>query len=414
MDKIKKLNLKKQIVSLKFCYEEQLLETRALISRIHNLESIFKITKQFIKEKKKNNFDLKNEKRYLLISSQKKTLLKNIDKQKKIFSKSILFNKYQELQKQKEVLIQTIEEKKNILNSIKNELNVYKLCHPFGSQVSTILLNNTLDSLFINGCNNKKNINNIDIDDNNNNDNGNDIKKKFKKIIIKEKLKLQKKCEETYFQLKNTYNNSMFNYQKRIKERGFASCFINDKYNKVYSFSIEPVRIDNNNNSSDDDDSNSENENGNNIIINNELNSINDRIFDNEDNKQKMNKTIDGFRTDKKKIINKSKHINDFSNSFAKNNNRNILIQNILSPKRIEFNPKEKIGLVTEIDNERTGELNRKLLKIKECYYECLDRRYELKNNLKTNIAQIYNIKEKIKKNKKENNNNNNNKDFVI
>ena len=31
MDKIKKLNLKKQIVSLKFCYEEQLLETRALI-----------------------------------------------------------------------------------------------------------------------------------------------------------------------------------------------------------------------------------------------------------------------------------------------------------------------------------------------------------------------------------------------
>jgi hypothetical protein len=354
---------------------------------------------------------LKNEKRYLLISSQKKTLLKNIDKQKKIFSKSILFNKYQELQKQKEVLIQTIEEKKNILNSIKNELNLYKLCHPFGSQISTILLNNTLDSSFTNDCSKiKNNNNNIDID--NDNDNDNDIKKKFNKIILKEKLKLQKKCEETYFQLKKTYNNYIFNYQKRIKERGFASYFINNKYNKVYAFSIEPVRIDNNNNSSDDD-SNSENENGNNIIINKELNSINDRIFDNENNKQKLNKTIDGYRTDKKKISIKNKHINDFSNSFAKNNNRNILIQNILTPKRIEFNPKEKIGLVTEIDNGRTGELNRKLLKIKECYYECLDRRYELKNSLKTNISQIYNIKEKIKKNKKENNNNNK-EEFVI
>ena len=61
---------------------------------------------------------------------------------------------------------------------------------------------------------------------------------------------------------------------------------------------------------------------------------------------------------------------------------------------------------MTEYDNERNGELNRKLLKIKENYFKCLDKRYELKNELKSNISQIYNMKEKIKKNKKQINKN--------
>ena len=72
MDKIKKLNLQKQLFSLKFCYEDLLLETRALISKVHNLENIFKVTKQYMKEKKHNNFDFNKEKRYLLVLNQKK------------------------------------------------------------------------------------------------------------------------------------------------------------------------------------------------------------------------------------------------------------------------------------------------------------------------------------------------------
>ena len=405
MEKIKKLNLKKQLVSLKFCHEEQQLETKALISRIHNLENIFKITKQFIKEKKTNNFDFKNEKRYLLIKSQKKTLLKNIDKQRKIFSKSILLNKYQELQQQKESLIQTIEEKKNILNSIKNELSVYKMCQPYGSQISTVFLDNILDSSLTN--NNLKikynNIisNNIDIDDN--------TKKRLKKIIFKEKLRLQKKSEDTYDKLKHLYYYFMNKYQKMTKEQGFSTCFINNKYNKIYSFTVEQVKNGNNNSSDDsnsDSNSNSENRNK----INKVLDSINEHIFEDENNKQKLNKTITNYNIDKFKIINKNNTLHNISlaNAFEKEKKSNML-EKIFSPNKNELNfsrnyERDKIGLVTEINNGRNGELNRKLLKIKECYYECLDRRYELKNALKENISQIYNIKEKIKKNKRENN----------
>ena len=49
-------------------------------------------------------------------------------------------------------------------------------------------------------------------------------------------------------------------------------------------------------------------------------------------------------------------------------------------------------------------ELNKKLFKLKERYYECLDQRYELKNVLKENITKIYYVKEKIKKYKKDKN----------
>ena len=96
MDKIKKLNLKKQLFSLKFCYEEQLLESRALISKVHNLGNLFKLTKQFIKIKKNDNFNLDKEKRKLLIISQKNNFFKNIDKQSRtllqIFSDFLIIN----------------------------------------------------------------------------------------------------------------------------------------------------------------------------------------------------------------------------------------------------------------------------------------------------------------------------------
>ena len=61
-------------------------------------------------------------------------------------------------------------------------------------------------------------------------------------------------------------------------------------------------------------------------------------------------------------------------------------------------NNKDSGVLFTEVNNDRNGELNKMLLNIKEKYYKCLDKRYELKSTLKTNISQIYNIKEKIKK----------------
>ena len=58
----------------------------------------------------------------------------------------------------------------------------------------------------------------------------------------------------------------------------------------------------------------------------------------------------------------------------------------------------------TEINEEKTNELNKKFLKIKENYYKCLDNRYQLKSALKSDISKIYKIKAKIKKIKKQQN----------
>ena len=415
MDKIKKLNLKKQLFSLKFCYEEQLLESRALISKVHNLENLFKITKQFIKIKKSDNFNLDKEKRKLLIISQKNNLLKNIDKQSRTLLKSILYNRYEELQKQKESLIQMNEEKANILKSIKNELNFNKIYNPYYRPMTQMYLNDTLDTKFIKNFNNIIN-NNIKINNANfNNEIEDDLKKKFNKIIIKQKIKLQKKCEEIFDNMKRKYNISKYNYLKMIEDKGYNSYISNKKYNKTFIFTMQPLKNDINNSSND---SYSES-NDDNIKINIDSNSMNDHCFFQEkEDKNKVNyNNRRGLSSNKNDENNKNKikhNLSTFRNdsSFY---NKQFIVKGVFDPgckyeyDKININVSSNFGknkdsgvLFTEINNDRNGELNKMLLNIKEKYYRCLDKRYELKNTLKTNISHIYNIKEKIKKNKKE------------
>ena len=389
MDKIKKLNLKKQIFSLKFCYEEQLIQIKSLIGKVHNLTNVFKLTKNYIKEKRKNDFDFEKEKKYILIINQKKNLIKNIEKLSRTLYKSILFNKFQEMQNQKESLIQELEEKKNQLNSLKNDLNIFKIYSSYKIPASKIYLNSLQDSIITNPNNKLNNINN----------NHSLIEKNLYNLIYKEKLNLQKKCEEVCNQMKILKNNSLMRYRNMIKENGFNSCIINKKNNKTYIFTVQPIK-DLNNNSSDDSDS-EDNNNTKDIS-----NSINDRIFD-IDNKNKNKKLLNkSFVTSNKKNNNKKNNYL-YNNSVlyktdmkkSNYNNQKIALNNT----NIKNFRKYKLGLVTEVDNRNDEELNKKLLKIKESYYKCLDQRYELKNSLKSNISQIYKMKEKIKKFKKEN-----------
>ena len=186
MDNLKKLNLKKQLLSLKYCYEELIIENKALSSNCHFLELLFKKSKYYLnKINSKLNFDFnfKNDKRYLLISNQKNNLRKNINKQNNTLKKSILFNKYNELTKEKEYLIQILEEKKNNLKSIQDELNLYKINNPYNAYnryrklKSKIYLNETLDIPDIN----KK------IIQKNNNTNISLINPKFERAIKKKK-----------------------------------------------------------------------------------------------------------------------------------------------------------------------------------------------------------------------------------
>ena len=415
MDKIKNLNLKKQLFSLKFCYEEQLLESRALISKVHNLENLFKITKQFIKIKKSDHFNLDNEKRKLLIISQKNNLLKNIDKQSRTLLKSILHNRYEELQRQKESLIQMNEEKTNILKSIKNELSINKVYNPYKRQMSQMYLNDTLDTKFIKNFNNIIN-NNIKINNVNfNNEIEDDLKKKFNNLRIKQKIKLHKKCEDIFNNMKRKYNILQYNYLKMIEDKGYNSSISNKKYNKTFVFTIQPIKNDINNSSND---SNSES-NDDNIKINIDSSSMNDHcLFQEKVDKKNVNynNKID-LSYNKKNENNKNKIIHNLS-AFRNDSSfydKNIIVKGVFDSgykcqvDKINVNVSSNFGnnkasgvFFTEISNDRNGELNKMLLNIKEKYYKCLDKRYELKSILKTNISQIYNIKEKIKKNKKE------------
>ena len=382
MDKNKILNLKKQIFSLKFCYEEQLIQIKSLIIKVHNLLNLFKITKNYIKEKRKNDLNFQNDKKFILIINQKKNLLKNIEKQSKILSKSIIYNKYQELQKEKETLIQELEEKKNHLNSLKNDLNTLKLSYSYRGKISKIYLNDSLDSIY----------NSL-------------IKKDLYNLISKEKINLQKKCEDAYKQMKTLYNDSLIKYRYIIKEKGFKSCILNKKNNRTYIFNVEPIKNEKKNSS---DDSDSE-DNDNNNDIKDKSNSIDDHIFDmNNKSKTYLNKSFFGAN---RKNNNKNRYLHN--STCFKNNDINI---NTINKDKFNNNyklglnntniitfPKYQLGLVTEVNNRTDDQLNKKLLKIKETYYKCLDQRYELKNSLKSNISHIYKMKEKIKKFKKEN-----------
>ena len=47
MDNLKKLNLKKHLLSLKYCFEDLIIENKALSSHSHLLENLFKQTKNY-------------------------------------------------------------------------------------------------------------------------------------------------------------------------------------------------------------------------------------------------------------------------------------------------------------------------------------------------------------------------------
>ena len=400
MDELKKINLKRQLLSLKYCYEDLIIENKALSSNCHFLELLFKKSKYYLnKINSKLNFDFnfKNDKRYLLISNQKNNLRKNINKQNNTLKKSILFNKYNELTKEKEYLIQILEEKKNNLKSIQDELNLYKINNPYNAYnryrklKSKIYLNETLDIPDIN----KK------IIQKNNNTNISLINPKFKRAIKKKKIGLYGDLEKRKNEMKNYYDYCVYNFRKRKKELGFTSILKNKKNNKTYIISIEPNQLKNNNSSdSDSDKDNNFNQN----------NSINERLFADD---------IQNSNYIKYKNINKIQKktgINIFTNGATLANKRINSIykrtENNLNNMNTEFNlnistqnfMKNSVNITTEANNEKTSELNNKLLEIKEIYYNCLDKRYQTKRLLKEHISQIYKTKEKIKKIKKQKN----------
>ena len=386
----KKINLKKQILSLKFFYEDLILENKALSSNVIFLEKLFRFTKQYTKNQKiiNSNFDynFQKDKNFDILLNRKKNLVKNVDKWSKDLKKSLLFNKYEELQREKEYLIEILKEKNSVLRSIQDELNAYKVNNPYNNfkeyknLKSKFFLNETIELPSINNKINNKSIEtNISL-----------INSKFRKTINKEKINIVKSLLNSIEQLKILLNSSLYNYIKKTKALGFNSTLKSKKNNKTYIISVEPNKI----NSPNSSDSDSDTDNS----FTKKKDSINERIFVDLKN---YNINSSGKKIKKRKNINiKGNLLNNTFSNINVNTTSNFEINNE-SYKNLYEN---KRYIETEINEEKTNELNKKFLKIKENYYKCLDNRYQLKSALKSDISKIYKIKAKIKKIKKQQN----------
>lgn len=395
MDKNKKLNLKKELLSLKYCYKGQIYQIKKLLRKVRGLGVLFKLTKQFIKEKDSNNFlSLKGEKEYLLLSQKSKEIFRNLINQSKTLHKSILFNKYNELREQKAFLQQIIQEKNNIIDSMKIELNKKRF------NDNKISYNYYLNSIY-----NIKNNHSDDFIINN----------KFNNIICNYKNELQQKIKENLSQFKNEYTYFLNLYQRNMEIKGYTSYFVNKKSNKVFSFTLQPLKQETINSSNDSiDDSISKTTVNNDDTLSMDIIISKSKSLNSSDDDKVVDINIKHYiskapRKAKKKIQETKFFRNDLKKNISKVNiikKSNLYVQNDFSIQPII---KKKKNLqdnynYTEVDFERNGELGEKLLKIKEHYYKCLDERYELKSSIKSKISEIYKIKEKIKRIKKEQN----------
>ena len=349
-----------QIFNLKTILNNVNNESNLLISKISELQKIFKATKKIINEqinelskKKKDKIDNVQIKQQIFIKIEK--IIKRYNEGKAITSinnkkqeyKKILLEKlnnlniilrklkYKNLHKEKDLLIQTIKEKKNICESFKAQIEYEKDLGSIFQPKNLIFFDDLFD------INNEVNFQQSK-------------KKKFNHLLNDTKLNLKEKAIASVNDLKEEKNAYIEKFNDFIFEKGFNFTFENKKNREKYCNRIE--LISEVNYSSDSDSDIDEEESNNNIIF------INNNI----------NKTTSDRSTNLKNIT---------------KNNPN---------KKISGSSSEKETNDQEIKNNDNLNLVNKLVEIKEKYNKLINERYDL--DYQKNIIQkkIKNIKYKI------------------
>ncbi len=349
-----------QIFNLKTILNNVNNESNLLISKISELQKIFKATKKIINEqinelskKKKDKIDNVQIKQQIFIKIEK--IIKRYNEGKAITSinnkkqeyKKILLDKlnnlniilrklkYKNLHKEKDLLIQTIKEKKNICESFKAQIEYEKDLGSIFQPKNLIFFDDLFD------INNEVNFQQSK-------------KKKFNHLLNDTKLNLKEKAIASVNDLKEEKNAYIEKFNDFIFEKGFNFTFENKKNREKYCNRIE--LISEVNYSSDSDSDIDEKESNNNIIF------INNNI----------NKTTSDRSTNLKNIT---------------KNNPN---------KKISGSSSEKETNDQEIKNNDNLNLVNKLVEIKEKYNKLINERYDL--DYQKNIIQkkIKNIKYKI------------------
>ena len=353
-----------QIFQLKEILNKSNNESYLLISKIKELQKVFKNTKKIINEKinelskiQKNKQNINEEQIKQQICAKLNQIIKHYkegksitsinnkkeESQKLLMEKSNELNiilkkfKYKKLQKEKDILIQVLKEKKNICDAIKKQIeyekNLGSIFQPKNLIFFEDLYNINNEHLKIKLKKSKK--------------------KKLKEVINHTRMNLKGIGINSLNDLKKDKINYMKNFDNYVNDKGFNCSFKNKRYNEKYNLEIE--LIDGYCYSSDSE-------------------------YDIEE--EESNNQISFI----------SNNINDLS--YIKINNYNS--NNKVKKNKLSLSSSEKETNYQEKENKKDyAILLNKLVEIKEKYNKLINERYDLdyqKNSLQKKL-QILNIK---------------------
>ena len=361
-----KFKKQSQIFNLKKILNNVNNESYLLLSKITELQKLFKNTKKIINEKiskKNNNVNTDEtqkkhqicEKLNLIISRYNEgNTITSINNKKAEYKRSLLEKtkdlniilkklKYKKLQKEKDILNQTIKEKKNICDIFKKQIEYEKDLGSIFQPKNLIFFYNLYylknEFLKINFKKGKK--------------------KKLYELFNQTSTNLEEIGISSVYELKEEKKNYMKKFNEYIYNKGFNCVFENKRYKERYNIEIE--LLSNYDYSSDSDYDNEEEES------NNRISFFNKNINENNVNNLKNNniKKNNMLKTKKKKMS--------------------------LSSSEKETNDQEK-----EIKNNDNYILVNKLVGLKEKYNKLINEKYDLDYQKKILQKKISNIKNKI------------------
>ena len=297
-------------------------------------QNICNAINNIIKEYKEGNENTSIKKK---IEEYEKLIKDKINKVNKLLIKL----KYEKIIKEKDMLIQTIKEKKNICDSFNNQIELEQDFHNAFQPKNYIFYDN-LYNINIENAEIKQII---------------DKNKKLKNLLDKTKIYLKEKGEKSIKYLKEEKINYIQKLNDFINDKGFNYSFSNKRYKVKYNIKIELI---NNYGYSSDSDSDSKEEESNNkidfihylnknkfdklkikkISLSSSEKDTNDQDIKNSSNYILLNKLVD-LKQKYNKLINEKYELDYKKNAIIKNikNIKNIK-KNIKNIKNIKYSIK--------------------------------------------------------------------------
>ena len=375
---------RQQIYNLKTLLFTENAKSKNLKSKIAELKAIFKLIKKIIQEKinliessksDKNKNEIKEEifneiKDITLIYDNKNIkIIEHKNKEKKLIREKLNQMKlilkethYYELKDNKDLIIQIIQEKKDLYTQIVNSLKEQKDIFFLFQQKFYFHFNNLYEVKMINLYGDKKYDEKI---------------QKIKKNCFHSKKYLKKTGEKVITKLKDELDKYQILFDKYIEEKGFCFKFNNNHYKEEYDIEIEAMNksLNSSDTSVDSDDNNEEK---------NSSFSNNDFLYMNT-NKFFMEKRDSRERRIKSDQKNKKYSIPLINNKDLRNFKEEKKIKNFRS-----------LDIESNINNDENVNLINKLVGIKEIYNQLINEKYELDYKKKRMEKKIKAIKEKI------------------